>query len=204
MRNRISRRKLFIGVTGGIGSGKTLACKYLEKLGCKIFYADEIARSLYSTNFDLKKKLVKEFGKSILDKSGSISFGKLREIVFSSNKEQVRVNRIVHPFVISELIRRAKSHKSKIIAVEAALIFESGFNKYLDFTVEIYSSVNSRIERVRERKKLTVSQIRSVIRLQMPEKEKIKLADFIIKNNSTRIELKRKVEFLHFILTQLL
>ena len=204
MRNRLSRKKLFVGVTGGIGSGKTLVCSYLEELGCKIFYADELARRMYLTSKELRTALVKEFGKTILDKKNNISFDRLRQIVFSSEKNQKRVNNIVHPFVIAELIRRAKSDKSKIIIVEAALIFESGFDKYLDLTVEIFSSVKTRVERVKKRKKLTVSQIKSIIKLQMPENEKTRRADFVIKNHSSKMDLRKKVQFLYFILNQLL
>jgi len=204
MRNRLSRKKLFVGVTGGIGSGKTLACNYFEELGCKIFYADELARSMYITSKGLKSAIVKEFGKTILDGKNNISFDRLRQVVFSSDKNQKRVNRIVHPFVIAELIKRAKLVRSKIIIVEAALIFESGFDKYLDLTVEIFSSVKTRIERVKKRKKLTVSQIRSIIKLQMPENEKTRWADFVIKNNTSKMDLRKKVLFLYFILNQLL
>lgn len=203
MRNKHKRKKLLIGVTGGIGSGKSLACEYLKKLGCSVFYADDIAREMYSTSAVLRKKLVNEFGDRILDDRKKISFDKLRQIVFSSQRNQMRVNSIVHPFVIAEILHRVKNSPYKIVVIEAALIFESGFNRYLDFTILIHSSVENRIERVRIRGKLTVSQIRSIIKLQMPEKEKMQKADIIINNDSTKRELQKQVEcyygFLSFI-----
>src|SRR5687768_8612821 len=123
MRNK----KIFVGVTGGIGSGKSLVCKYLEELGCKVLYADDLAKKLYETNNKLKNKLVKEFGIGILIK-GKISNPKLREKVFSDGRKTERVNRIVHPFVISEKLRMYKKIKKGIVITEAALIFESGFD----------------------------------------------------------------------------
>ncbi len=204
MRNKHAAKKLLIGVTGGIGSGKSLACEYFKELGCSVFFADDIAREMYSTHAALRKKLVAEFGAGILNQDRSISFDKLRQIVFSSERNQTRVNRIVHPFVISEILRLTGNSPSKIIIVEAALIFESGFDKYLDYTILIHSSVKNRIERVRKRRKLTVSQIRSIIKLQMPEKEKLRKADIIIRNDTTKHELKEQVEccfgYLEFIL----
>jgi dephospho-CoA kinase len=203
MPSKKGKKKLLIGVTGGIGSGKSLACEYFKKLGCKIFYADDIAKEMYRSNIKLKKELVKHFGKRILDTYGNISFPKFRKIVFSSDRIQVRVNKIVHPFVIAEILRRAKDYPGKLVAIEAALIFESGFNKYLDYTILVSSTAKNRIERVRERNKLSVKDIKSIIKLQMPEKEKIKKADFILKNDSTRQSLLNKVKFLFSILNNL-
>jgi dephospho-CoA kinase len=194
MRNKHKHKKLLIGVTGGIGSGKSLACEYLKKLGCSVFFADEIARKMYSTSAALRKKLGNEFGNRILDNGKKISFDKLRQIVFSSERNQIRVNNIVHPFVISEILRRVRNSPSNIIVIEAALIFESGFNRYLDFTILIHSSVKNRIERVRRRGKLTGSQIRSIIKLQMSEKEKMQKADVIINNDSTKRALQKQIE----------
>lgn len=203
MRNKHKRKKLLIGVTGGIGSGKSLACEYLKKLGCSVFFADDIAREMYSTCDELQKKLVKEFGNRILDDRKLISFDKLRQIVFSSERNQIRVNRIVHPFVISEILHRVRNSPSNIVVIEAALIFESGFNRYLDFTILIHSSVKNRFERVMKRGKLTLSQIRSIIKLQMPEKDKMQKADVIIDNDSTKRVLQKQIEcyygFLRFI-----
>ena len=198
-------KNLFIGITGGIGSGKSLVCSYFEELGCKIFYADEIARELYSTNKKLYKALVKSFGGRILDKDRkAISFEKLRKVVFANIRNQKRVNSIVHPFVIEELVQRSKKTRAKIILVEAALIFESGFDKYLDYTVEVFSFIKMRIRRIKRRNKnLTIKDIRSIIKLQMPEKEKVERADFIINNNCDKRSLQREVKLLYRVLTNI-
>lgn len=197
------RRKLLIGVTGGIGSGKSLVCGFFKELGGEIFYADKIARELYATNANLRNDIIKEFGKQILDENGRISFEKFRKLVFKSDANQKRVNSIVHPFTIKEILQRTKQSKSKLVFIEAALIFESGFEKYLDYTIEVFATVEERIRRVRQRNKLSASTIRSIIKLQMPEKEKLEKADFVIKNNSARRELKKKTQFMYKILYSL-
>jgi dephospho-CoA kinase len=203
MQNKQDKKKLLIGITGGIGSGKSLACIYFEKLGCKIFYADDIAKELYVSNRALRNKLVKHFGKRILDKTGNIDFFEFRKVVFSSTVNQQRVNSIVHPFVIDEIIRKSKIHKSRLIIIEAALIFESGFNKYLDYTIMVSSTVKNRIDRIRKRNELSLRVIRSIMKLQMPEKEKLAKADFVIKNDSAPPALQKKVNFLHTVLNNL-
>ncbi|MFI5211944.1 MAG: dephospho-CoA kinase, partial [Ignavibacteria bacterium] len=98
-------KKLVIGITGGVGSGKSVACKYFEKLGYRVIYADVVAKELYKTNKNLRALLVKEFGKGILDSSGRISYINARKIIFSKKSNIKRVNSIVHPFVIDEIDR---------------------------------------------------------------------------------------------------
>lgn len=200
MQNKHDKKKLLIGVTGGIGSGKSLACKYFKQLGCRVFYADDIAKELYIKNPKLRKELVKKFGKKITDSKGNLDFFEFRKVVFSSTANQERVNKIVHPFVISEILKRAKNSKSKLIVIEAALIFESGFNKYLDYTIVVFSTVENRIQRIRKRSGLSVRDIRLIMKLQMPEKEKMKKADFVLKNNSLPSHLRKKVKFIYSIL----
>jgi dephospho-CoA kinase len=200
MQNKPGKKKLLIGVTGGIGSGKSLACKYFEEFGCRTFYADDIAKELYISNTKLRNALVKQFGKKIISENGSLDFFKFRTVVFSSTANQERVNKIVHPFVVSEILDRAKNSKSRIIIIEAALIIESGFDKYLDYTIVVFSPIKDRIKRIRKRNRLSVKDIMSIIKLQMPEKEKINKADFVLKNNSTPSQLRKKVKLLYSLL----
>ncbi|RPI12943.1 MAG: dephospho-CoA kinase [Ignavibacteriae bacterium] len=191
-----NKKRLFIGVTGGIGSGKSLACEYFEKYGCKVFYADEIAKQLYHENEELKLELVKQFGEKIIGYNGDIDFNEFRQIVFKSDANQKRVNKIVHPFVIKEILSRADKAKAKIIIKEAALMFESGSYKYNDYNILIYSNAKIRIERVKKKRGLPAAIIKSIMKLQMPEREKKELADFIVNNNLTKRDLEKKVRFL--------
>lgn len=181
--------KLLIGVTGGIGSGKSLVCKYLRQLGCKIIYADDIAKKLYGTNPSIRRALAGKFGDEILT-GKRISISKLREFTFKNPKNQKAVNKVVHPFVISEVLKRASNSPYKFVAVEAALIFESGFDKYVDYIILVHANIRKRIER----SSLNEKHIRKVMKLQMPEREKMRRADFIVENNGTKQALRRKVK----------
>ena len=202
MLRRDRGKKLLIGVTGGVGAGKSLACKYFAGLGCEVFYADSIAKQLYITNKSLKSSLVSEFGSNILENK-SVSLARLRVLVFNNSKNQKRVNRIVHPFVFKEFAKFVKESTSKILIHEAALIFESGFNKKLDYIINISANKRLRIQRVRKRSSLPLSVIMKIMSMQLTEKERNEKSDFIIKNNGTPLQLKKQVKLMTGILKSL-
>ena len=185
----MQNKKLRLGITGGIGSGKTLASKYFGKLGFPVIYADDVAKELYRTSSKVKNRLVREFGRGILDDKGNISRGNVRRIIFTGKKNIKRVNAVVHPFVIKEIDRLIKKNKNRIIFVETAIMMESGYSGRMDYVILIYANKALRIKRVRNRDGLSAEKIKKLISLQMDERKKIKLADFIIKNNSTKAEL---------------
>ena len=196
-------KKLLIGITGGIGSGKTLASGFFEKLGYSVIHADKIAKELYSTNKQLIKNLVREFGRGILDEAGKFSPTAARKIIFSNKANIKRVNSAVHPFVYKEMDRLVKSADSRIVFIEAAIMFETGSYKRLDYVILIYTNKANRIKRVKSRDYLTTAEIENIMSLQMPEKDKMKLADFIIKNNGTPSDLYKKIKAFNKILLQL-
>jgi len=175
-----------------MGAGKSLVCRYLEELGCKVLYADDIAKELYFKNHHLAKALGEKFGNRILT-GNQISIPKLRQFTFKNLRRQREVNRIVHPFVISEILRKVSRSSGKFVFVEAALIFESGFDKYLDYTILVHSNVRTRVKRIMKRSQISNAEIRSIMKMQMPENQKMRRADFIIQNNGTKSELRRKV-----------
>lgn len=195
--------KLKIGITGGIGSGKSLACKYFEKLGYKVIYADRVAKELYSTNKRLINKLVAEFGKEILDEKGNLSRFNARKIIFSDKRNIKRVNSIVHPFVFREMDRMVSRIKDKIILFEAAIMFESGSYKRMDYVILIYANKETRIKRIIQRDGVKRVDVLRLMKLQLDEREKAKRADFVIKNNSTALELHKNVKAFNKILKTL-
>ncbi len=196
-------KKLKIGITGGIGSGKSLASKYFEKLGYKVIYADKIAKELYSSNKLLIKKLVKEFGKGILDENGRLSRVNARKIIFTGKKNILRVNSIVHPFVFREMDRLVEKIKDRIILFEAAIMFESGSYKRMNHVVLIYTNKENRIKRIIKRDGTKRKDILKLMKLQLSEQEKVKRADFIIKNNSNSAGLNKSVKAFSKILKRL-
>lgn len=186
--------RLKIGITGGIGSGKSLACRYLEELGYKVIYADKIAKELYASNKALLKKLAAEFGKSILSSDGTLNRINARKAIFSNKKNIKRVNSIVHPFVFREMDRIVAGIKDRIIFFEAAIMFESGSYKRMNYVVLIYADKETRIKRIINRDGVKRRDVLKLMKLQLDEREKLKRADFVIKNNSTAAELKKKIK----------
>ena len=188
------KSRLKVGITGGIGSGKSLACRYLEELGYKVIYADKIAKELYASNKALLKKLAGEFGKSILNSDGTLNRINARKVIFSNKKNIKRVNSIVHPFVFREMNRIVAGLKDRIIFFEAAIMFESGSYKRMNYVVLIYADKETRIKRIINRDGVKRSDVLKLMKLQLDEREKLKRADFVIKNNSTAAELKKKIK----------
>ncbi len=195
--------KLKIGITGGIGSGKSLACKYFEKLGYKVIYADRVAKELYSSNSQLIKRLVAEFGKGILDENGKLSRPNARRIIFSDKRNIKRVNSIVHPFVFREMDKMVSRIKDKVVLFEAAIMFESGSYKRMDYVVLIYANKETRIKRIIKRDGVKRRDVLKLMKLQLDEREKAKRADFVIKNNATAPALEKNVKAFNRILKTL-
>jgi dephospho-CoA kinase len=197
-------KKLKIGITGGVGSGKTLAAKYFESLGYKVIYADKVAKELYKKNPQLKKKLVKEFGKEILDDSGNIDLNGLRRLVLSGKNTIKRVNKIVHPFVFREIEKAFHSAKGNIVFIEAAIMFETGSSKKMDYVILIYANKQNRIKRITKRDGVSTSDVKKIMDIQMDERKKLKLADFTVNNNYTPADLKKNIHSLEKILRKLI
>ncbi|MCC6864947.1 MAG: dephospho-CoA kinase [Ignavibacteria bacterium] len=185
--------KLKIGITGGIGSGKSLAASFFESKGYPVIYADKVAKELYNSDRTLLKLLVKEFGKGILDNKGKFNSINARKIIFLNRKNIKRVNSIVHPFVLKQIDEISAKINSNIVFIEAAIMFESGSYKKMDYVLLIFANKKTRIKRIMKRDKIKQSEVLKLMNLQMNEQEKLKRADFIIKNNGSSNELFAKL-----------
>ncbi len=185
--------RLKIGITGGIGSGKSLAAKYFESLGYKVIYADKVAKQLYANNKLLINKLVNAFGNGILDENGNLSRQNARRVIFSSKKNIKRVNSIVHPFVFREMDKIYSAIKDRIVFFEAAIMFESGSYKRMNYVILVYANKEIRIKRIIQRDNIKRAAILKLMKLQIDEREKLKRADFVIRNNSGTADLKKEI-----------
>ena len=198
---------LKIGITGNIGTGKTEVCKILESLGAPIIYADEIAKILTSSDESIKQVIRKLFGDEVYNPNGTLNRKIISHLIFKDAKLKSKLEKIVHPKVINFIINKFNefqlSKNYKIVFVEAALIYESNVDKILDYVIVISSSENDCITRVVKRDKVSKAEVLNRLKTQMCMKDKIKMADFIIHNNGTLIELKEKVYFLYNLLIQL-
>jgi dephospho-CoA kinase len=191
-----------VGVTGGLGSGKTTACKFFEERGAYIFDADKVAKELLKNNTELQKRISDEFGVEILE-NGEVDTQKLAKVAFASEENQNILNNIVHPYVIDEFNKRLEEvdNETKLFVVDAPLIFESGFDSHLDHTVLIYAKYKTKLVRALRRGKLSREQIIKRMELQMPDEEKKELASYVINNDGTVEQLKEAVYRLYNELT---
>ena len=184
---------LKIGLTGGIGSGKSSVSKLFEDWGAYIFDADLVAKEILLKNDTAQNEIIAEFGSDILNKDGKIEKSKLSRIAFQDENHQLRLNAIIHPYVFSEIDHSfdkiLSGGKYEIFCVDAALIYESGADTHMDYVVVITSHLRLRIERVMERGDLTRDEFLKRLDLQWPDEDKVHMADFVIHNNGTLDDL---------------
>jgi len=173
---------LKIGITGGIGSGKTYICRLFEALGIPVYNADEEAKRLMNTDIRIKEKLIAQFGESTY-KDGLLDRAFLANMVFSDKDKLELLNGIVHPIVIQEAKDWAERQITRYSLKEAALLFESGSYKELDYTILVTAPMDIRIQRVIERDGTTEQQVQERINKQLSDEEKLQLADFVIVND---------------------
>lgn len=197
-----------VGVTGGIGSGKSAACLCFERLGRKVISADLIARDLTETNDGVRGAIAREFGGAVFGPEGRLERSVLGRIVFADPGKLRALNGIVHPLVFSSLeetvARLAPEAARPYVVVEAALIFESGLDKNLDATVVVSAPEEIRIARVLQRNRLTREEIIARMRSQLAPEAIARRADFVIENGGTERELNVRVEFIDRILSLML
>jgi len=191
---------LRIGLTGGIGSGKSTASQYFKLFGTYVINADEEAKSLLLSNETVQHELITEFGTDIIDGSGKLNNTKLARIAFQDEDHQQRLNSVVHPYIYDsidkEFNRVLKDAQFDIFIIDGALIFESGYDAHMDYIIVVTAQLKNRIERALERKTLSRKDILKRIELQWPEEEKVNLADFVIHNDGSEEQLKINVKAL--------
>ena len=189
---------LRVGLTGGIGSGKSTASQHFNSLGAYVINADEEAKNLISTNETVQNELIAEFGTDIIDGTGSVNKKKLARIAFQDQDHQQRLNSVVHPYIYNlidkEFNQVLNVGKHDIFIVDGALIFESGYDVHLDYVIVVTAQLKNRMERALGRETLSREEILKRIEFQWPEKEKVNLADFVRHNDGTEKELHKNIE----------
>ena len=177
---------LKIGLTGGIGSGKTTVAKIFELLGVPVYYADEASKRLYHTNKELMDGLKKHFGEDVYINE-QLNRSKLAAIVFNDPAKLELLNSLVHPLTIKDAEEWMQKQKVPYIIKEAALLFEAGSAKGLDFVIGVSAPEELRIKRVMDRDGIKKEEVLSRIERQMDDKTKMLLCDFIIKNDEEEL-----------------
>lgn len=194
---------LQIGITGGIGSGKTTICKIFETLDIPVYYADDRAKWLMANDPDLKKKIEEKFGEEAYTKEGKLNRSYLADRVFGDSESLRALNELVHPAVGRDAQQWHESQGNVPYTLkEAALIFESGSFRHLDKVIVVYAPREMRLQRVMRRDGSPREAIEARMDKQMPEEEKIERADFVIYNDG-RASLVRQVWEIHLQLVKL-
>ncbi|HPN38621.1 MAG TPA: dephospho-CoA kinase [Melioribacteraceae bacterium] len=190
-------KKIKIGITGGIGSGKSIFCKIAESKGYPVIVADEVAKKLLGENEEIKKQIVEAFGsEAYINDEPNKKF--LADNVFSKPDKLVQINSIIHPKtlqIIEELMNEYLK-TNNLVFVESAIIVEIGIEEMFDYIVLITAEDQKRIERVQKRSSLTSEEIQKRIDSQLKDESKKQFADFTIDNNSTEEKFIEKCEFI--------
>ncbi len=199
------QKKIKIAVTGGIGSGKSLFCSYLNKLGIPVINVDEVSKEILDTDENIRKSIIAAFGTESY-KGNTANRKYLAEKVFSDPQNVVKINSIIHPAVIKKVnvLLDAELKSGSIAAAEAALIYEADMEKHFDYIALVTSDIKVRMKRKMENDNYTEEQFNKRNENQIPDEEKKKQADFIFENNDTVEELKNKAFLLVNILKGLL
>jgi len=191
---------LKIAVTGGAGSGKTSVCNHLKELGLKVISSDMLAREVVDSGTPAYKKIVQYFGEKILLPDGRLNRQKLRQIIINDDAARALLEDYIHP-EINKLVQhktaQARQDGERLILIEIPLLFELGIQDRFDVVVMISAERELRIQRLMERDGVLRNGAQDLINVQLPDDEKERLADFIIKNNGSVEQLMRSVDLFY-------
>lgn len=193
--------KQIIGITGGIGTGKSTVSNILRENGFKVIDADNISKKLMEKGNVSYKKVLNYFGSEILDQSGHIDRSTLASIVFNDSRQLKKLNNLTHSNIFMEIRKQIRNANEKIIFVEIPLLFEEygniiGSGIEFDKICLVFADKQTQINRIMERNNLTKDEAITRIEAQMPVSEKIGMSDIIIENTGSKEELKNKVNSL--------
>ncbi len=173
---------LNVGLTGGIGSGKTIASKIFEVLGIPVYQADVAAKRLMESNPVLKNQLIEQFGNDAFV-DGKLNRSYIAEIIFNDKEKLQLINSLVHPYTIQDGIEWMKKQTSPYAIKEAALIFESGSQSNFDYIIGISSPLTLRLNRTLKRDNINRELVLERMENQLDEETKMKLCDFVLLND---------------------
>jgi len=182
------RTPILVGITGGIGSGKSTVAKIFTILGIPVYFADDRAKWLIGNDELLKNQIITSFGAECFDAEGKLDRSFLAKSVFSDPEKVKTINSLVHPAVGRDFSAWASKHNTPYVLKEAALIFETGSNEELDFVINVSSPLKVRIVRTLMRDPFrSEEQVNQIINQQLPDEQKNELADFVIKNTDNKL-----------------
>lgn len=186
-----------IGITGGIGSGKSTVAHILAELGARVIDADIISKDIMYKDSKALQEIIEHFGNGILNEVGELDRKKLGSIVFGDVEKLEKLTVITHKYIIEEIIQRVEREKnkagSKVIVLEASIPIEHGFQDIVDEIWVVISDIEDRIKRVMKRNGYNYAQVLERINSQIRDEDYIKIADKVIKNSGNITELKNEI-----------
>jgi dephospho-CoA kinase len=189
---------LKIGLTGGIGSGKSTVAKIFEVLGVPVYYADDVSKELYHTDPQLMQSVKEHFGEDMYE-NGLLNRQKLASIVFSSEEKLALLNSLVHPPTIRAATEWMARQYAPYVVKEAALLFESGSVAGLDYVIGVQAPLSLRIKRVMDRDGSTRDQVLQRMDKQIDADMKMKLCDFVLVNDEQQLLLPQVLKLHNFL-----
>jgi len=198
------KKKLKIGITGGIGSGKSLISEYVNSKGYPVIFADEVAKKIMNENEEIKAAIIKEFGEEAY-LNGELNKSYLSNTIFNDPENVKIINSIVHPAVIQEIKNLMYKYleDNSIVFVESALIYEAKIHHIFDYVILVVANEDIRIKRILERDDVTVGDIKKRMESQWQDSAKQDKADFIVKNEDSIESLHKKIEFIITLLNKI-
>lgn len=188
---------LRVGLTGGIGSGKSTVAKLFARHGVSIIDTDEIARTLAAPGAPAYREIVSAFGREALGATGEIDRTRLRKIVFGDTAERKRLEAILHPRIRAEVTVQIEASRTAYCLVVVPLLIEAGFTDLVDRVLVVDANENLRLERTKARSGLSETEIRNIMASQLGCQEQLQRADDVITNNSDITHLEQEVARLH-------
>lgn len=188
------KKQIILGLSGSFGSGKSTVARIFRAFGAYIIDADKLAHNCISPGTSAYKRIIRVFGKDILNKNKAIERRKLAALVFNNRNLLLRLNDIVHPQVIRTIKSKIKSSRAKIIVLDAPLLLEAGLRGIVDKLIVVKITREKQIERIQDKTSLDKADILKRIKSQIPLSRKARLADFIIDNSATLRETKKQIE----------
>lgn len=184
-----------VGLTGGIGSGKTTVANFFSELGIPIYYADLEARRLMKSSSLIKRKLIKEFGNDAY-KDGELNTSFLASIVFKDKSKLTQINSIIHPEVAKDFLSWIKKQNAPYVIEESAILFENNLIDHFDYIITVTAPADVRINRIIKRDSTSKKEVLLRMNNQWDDKKKIELSDYII-HNIELSDTKKQVKELH-------
>lgn len=184
----------FIGLTGGIGSGKTTVARIFSMFDVPVYNSDEAGRKITDQNALVKNAIKKQFGYEIYGKADTLNREKLSEIVFKDADALTRLNEIVHPAVAEDFKLWCEKQNASFVIKETAILFEHGLDKHLDGVIVVEAPDDLRIKRVMKRNGVSEENVRQRINKQLPQNDLILKADWVINNNELQLLIPQVLE----------